>query len=323
MLADYTKRVLQAYEKKRAAGALSPRLTHPTPAKLKAECMAIYNVEYQRKDERMFSVFFGQAGDEGARLKAIKRCETDRFKPLVKFLRKKTRDTDDKNIELLAWLIGFEPRPYELGKNYDAETAITEMGQTGKGDAEGAAQPERPVYNEATPVSAGTGKEQDGPDKDSMPVFQPGGSSYPEKNNASRAAISLKIRDLLIAGALLVFAGIFIYRAGKDHGAAGSLESALPAQEACMYWAGDHYQQVSCSRKMGDVLVIALDTVRLRHFRKITRPDTITSGVKDGIWYVKVNGAIEFYTSDGHHPVDRHLRLKPLTDYIIKKYIHP
>lgn len=311
MFADYTKRVLQVYEKKRAAGVLSPRLIHPTPAKLKEECMANCAGAYERKDERMFSVFFGQAGDENIRLKAVKRCGTDRFKPLVKFLRKETRDTDDKNIELLAWLISFEPRPYELGRNYDPETTMTEMEQAEGGDEDGTVRPGQPVYSGATPGSAGTGKAEAERNEDKAAVL-PGPAGGP-----------FKIREVLIAVVLLGLAGIFIYRAGKDNGAARSLGRALPGQEACMYWAGDRYQRVSCSQKMEDVLVIALDTAKLRHFRKITRPDTITSNIKDRVWYVKINGAIEFYTSGGYHPLDRHLRLKPLTDYIIRKYIHP
>jgi hypothetical protein len=90
-----------------------------------------------------------------------------------------------------------------------------------------------------------------------------------------------------------------------------------------MYWAGDHYEQVSCNQKLGDTMVIALDTFKLRHFKKITRPDTITGYSLGRVWYIKMDGRVEFYTADGHHPIQQQRRLKPLSDYIIFKYIRP
>ena len=90
-----------------------------------------------------------------------------------------------------------------------------------------------------------------------------------------------------------------------------------------MYCAGDHYEQVPCKKKFGDTLVIALDPEKLSTFRKITRPDTITKKSLGNIYYVKFNGDREYFTADGRHPVDRKLHLKPITDYIIDRYIEP
>ncbi len=90
-----------------------------------------------------------------------------------------------------------------------------------------------------------------------------------------------------------------------------------------MFWAGDHYQQTSCSQHFTDTLIIALDSEKLMHFRKITQPDTITEKSKGLVWYVRYNGSLEFYTSGGFHPIDPRLRLKPITEYMIRKYIHP
>jgi hypothetical protein len=49
---------------------------------------------------------------------SIRKFDTDKFKPLGNFIKRNTADTEDKNVELLAWLIGYEPRPYEYGKSY-------------------------------------------------------------------------------------------------------------------------------------------------------------------------------------------------------------
>jgi hypothetical protein len=94
-----------------------------------------------------------------------------------------------------------------------------------------------------------------------------------------------------------------------------------PASGNCMYWHEDHYEPVSCNQKIPHARVIALDTVKLKNFRKITRPDTLTYEAMGKVWYCKINGKLEFYTSDGEHPVVFGRELKAITIYIIDKYI--
>ncbi len=89
-----------------------------------------------------------------------------------------------------------------------------------------------------------------------------------------------------------------------------------------MFWDEDHYQPISC-KQHGDTLVVALDSNKLVHFRKITQPDTITTNAIGTIWYVKYRKGYEFYTADGYHPIDPQLRLRPITEYIIRNHIHP
>jgi hypothetical protein len=89
-----------------------------------------------------------------------------------------------------------------------------------------------------------------------------------------------------------------------------------------MFWADDHYQPISCNQKVDNVQVIALDSVNLYHFKKITLPDTITLNAIGFVWYAKYRGTIEFYTDSGFHPIDPGLRLKRITAYMIRKYIH-
>lgn len=90
-----------------------------------------------------------------------------------------------------------------------------------------------------------------------------------------------------------------------------------------MYWAKDHFQPIPCNQPVPNTLVVALDTVRVKNFKKITRPDTITNRAKGNVWYSKIDNEIEFFTTGGEHPVVIGRRLKPISDYIIDKYIHP
>ena len=89
-----------------------------------------------------------------------------------------------------------------------------------------------------------------------------------------------------------------------------------------MYWTGVQYQKISCNEKKTNSLIIALDPVKLKNLKKITQIDTISRKSIGIVHYVKLSREkIEFYTSDGFHPIDLELRLKPMTPYIYEKYI--
>jgi hypothetical protein len=91
--------------------------------------------------------------------------------------------------------------------------------------------------------------------------------------------------------------------------------------ERYMYWHGDHYETITCSQNPGKNVLIPFDSFKLDGFKKITNPETITLKAKGHVWYAKLKGEIEFYTSGGPHPVEQQLKLKPISNYIIKKYI--
>src|SRR5882724_7477973 len=76
MFADYESLIVLDYQKKIAANNAFPlSLIQPTPARLKAECLAVCNKRFERKDERTLRAFFGEGGDKGASLQAINRCD--------------------------------------------------------------------------------------------------------------------------------------------------------------------------------------------------------------------------------------------------------
>lgn len=95
----------------------------------------------------------------------------------------------------------------------------------------------------------------------------------------------------------------------------------LTGHEKCMYWKEDHYEPVSCSQKIDGALIVALDSSRLTNFRKITRWDTITKKDIGKVWYIKHNNRLEYFTDSGAYPLDIKFRVRPITDYIIDKYI--
>ncbi|WP_142683501.1 hypothetical protein [Chitinophaga polysaccharea] len=296
MYPDYQSLVLKDYQEKKAGNALSLRLRSPTPAQIRDECIAVCEERYQAKDEQVLRTFFGKRDDVAGYILAIRKHDTDRFKPLVNYLRGQVASTDQKNTELLAWLINFEPRPFQLGKKYDAAGAGPELTEEEKEEEE---------------QEAVTGKvDKSGTNVGVMKMFE----HVPEK-----AKPGSKNRVIIILAFLIIFIGSGSYWLLNRKPS----KIVLTGKESCMYWAGDHYEPVSCNQKFKDTLVVALDSVMLHRFKKITKPDTITGRAKGYVWYVKVDEGIEFYTSDGYHPIYHQKRLRPLTDYIIYKYVRP
>lgn len=317
MFIDYQSLVFEDYQKKKAENSVSPRLINPTPAKIKEECMAVCEERYRNKDEETLRIFFGKRENVAAYIQAIKKHDTDKFKPLVNYLRGQVLNTEEKNVELLAWLINFEPRPFKLGGVYNSTGPKQEVGEPEVRQQEVGEQ-EEPEAEEGmyTAEAIEAVNEPETVEVINDPNETPGiplTLSQIPKNPASR----LKIRSIIILSLTLISlsAGGYWLLIRKP-------PKPLTGKEKCMYWAGDHYQQVSCNQNLGDTLVVALDTVKLRDFKKITAPDTLTGYSKGSVWYVKIDEKIEFYTSDGYHPIYHQKRLKPLTDYILYKYVH-
>jgi hypothetical protein len=88
----------------------------------------------------------------------------------------------------------------------------------------------------------------------------------------------------------------------------------------CMYWDGIEYKITSCDDKNPKHKLIPADTVRLKYFKKITRPDTLT--VDNGLgssWYTKCNNEVEFFTMDGVNP-NNGKSLKDASAHMLMKY---
>lgn len=124
MLEDYKKVVISDYHDKKEKGLLSLNLTHPTPAKLRNESLVALRSRTKKEDEAFIKDFFnfGTKSDDYSR--SIERFDADKLRPLVKFLKGLIEDTDPRNLELLAWLIDFEPRPYKFRADYIADIKL-------------------------------------------------------------------------------------------------------------------------------------------------------------------------------------------------------
>lgn len=280
---DYRSKVLLKYKTARQAKNLPPFLMQPTPANLRSECVHVCQERFDKKDQEILRTFFGPQDNQRAYIRAIGEFDVNKFRPLLNFITERTVDTELKNIELLAWLVDFKPRPFD--SSYKEPANEPTAGNNEKAAAGGTESPNIDTkINESVVVKDG------------------------EANLQGEQQKSIDKRYVLISGIALFFIAAIIYLLLK-----------WPLEPGCMYWNGDHYETVACDQQVDNALVIAADSSRVKYFKKITRPDTVTLKSIGHVWYSKINNKIEFFTASGYHPIYPYY-LKPITKYIIEKY---
>jgi hypothetical protein len=306
MFSDYKVEVVEYYKKMRDDGSLSLNLLSPTPAKLKNECLIVFQSGTTKSDIAILRQFFGHRENETDYARAIKTIETDKFRPLVNFLKEQTSDTDDKNIELLSWLINYSPRPYKYGIE-DAKDMLA----INKIEEETIAEVYDLDQQDKITIIGGTGLSRQkesilGPPIIGSNTESPVTHWYQKKNN------------MLYGIALVVFALLLSFKIYLEP---NSLFGFKVKESSCMYWATDHYVSADCDEKAPNVNIVVLNTDELKHFKKITRPDTLKLTHINKVWYSKINKVVEFYTAPGHHPEHPDKQLKPLSKYMFLKYV--
>lgn len=115
---DYIEAVLNEYHNMVISNRVSLNLCPLTPGNVKRECKAVCTERFRKVDERLLSAVFGYAENVKGYLQAIEGCDIDKFRPMINFVEGRSKDTDAKNIELLAWLIDFKDRPFNSTGKY-------------------------------------------------------------------------------------------------------------------------------------------------------------------------------------------------------------
>ena len=254
MFEEYKKRILLHCDALRSKGMLSGNISLPTPGKLREECGTVYSSrQLTDSDKQVLRDFFGPSDSTKDFKVTIAGFDIDKFRPLNYYLKDPRIETDAKNIELLAWLTDFQPRPFNK-ENFSETTGCI---------------------------------------------------------NAFIILLKKWIKKYQKESALvLIGLGLVTFLLMK-----------IFSVKQCMYWAGDHYEAIDCNRQIFGVQSIALDTMKLNHFKKITKPDTMTIYSIGKVWYIKGEGPKpECFTADGMHHLYPGRDLKPLTLTILRRY---
>lgn len=123
--------------------------------------------------------------------------------------------------------------------------------------------------------------------------------------------LSKKINYALLA--ILIFLGL-------GYG----VRSAFFPDKNCMVWVKNHYEAVNYDSVKDSTEVMVLNQEMLDDFKKVAVCDTTTffKNKEPLFWYAKVptKNEVECFTQPGLHP-ETGKTLKPITQYIIDKYI--
>ncbi|WP_316804731.1 hypothetical protein [Pedobacter nototheniae] len=338
MADTYTKQVFDYYQKRKEEDSLSIHLAEPTPGNLRDECLIVYEEKGMIKDTPALRSFFGTVDQAEDYIQKIRKFDIDKFRPLVNFLVGATGNTKDKNLKLIAWLIDFESRdrmpvdkPEKLKlTNEDAPLKPPLVMPTHSTGSDADNKGGQSIIEEEIPrgetidaddvgseTSGGGGvsNSENGGQESALNTLIPGGINEQVGN------IPVSIPKFIIACGFVVisFVGICIIQFWGDQ-TKRSINPILASQK-CMYWAGNHYEQMECDQKGIVVSKIPLNKQVFDNFEKIMIPDTLTSNSLGKVWYSKQNNKVDFYTDSAAHPTDDNRRLLPLTQYMLDKYV--
>lgn len=76
----------------------------------------------KKSDEQVVRTFLG-IGDQAKLIPSLENMRLDRFRALINFLEQSTKTTDTRNLNLLAILLDFEPRPFNKFNKEDSAEA--------------------------------------------------------------------------------------------------------------------------------------------------------------------------------------------------------
>lgn len=115
---EYKKAIREHYEIIKAE-RFSGSLNNPSPAQIRAICFAICDKGLSKIDEETFKFFFETKENEPLK-KAIENFNIDKFRPIIKFLKKGSDTENSVRVEMAAIIVGFEIRPYSKYLNADS-----------------------------------------------------------------------------------------------------------------------------------------------------------------------------------------------------------
>lgn len=310
ILKDYQLSVLETYRRRVKAKAVSSNLLNPTPASLRNECVIVCRERLTKEDEQIFRDFFGQnCNSLKDRIGVIEKTPPNNFKPLQYFIQEKTQLPAIKIVNLLAWLIDYGQRPFDSDRPL---AELPPLAETGEIEEEVPAELVKEACEEEVLVTEA--KEISGLE---VAAFLRRENLAEEEKAEETIVVAIpekkpRIRRMVMVGVSVILLSALFYLGYNASGMRG-----------CMYWAGDHFERVPCNQKGENISLVELDEEKLAHFKKINRKDTITHQSIGWVWYDKRNNedSVECFTAAGFNPAHSDRRLRPITDYIINRYI--
>jgi hypothetical protein len=309
----YSEEILKKHEEKGV-------LLEPTRTDIKDKCIVRFLEGTHVKDEEFLRLFFKVNREEDL-LKIIESTDPEKFRTVQNFLLRNTGSTSRKNLNLIAWLIDFQPRPY----------AVYRMQEIQKNKDDGNCEEIQPAKKEEkvnATVNSGTttvnkpltSTKENVPKTDEL---SPEIDIYSEKR--------IWITTSIIAFCVFLFYGVHYFitqeKTTNKEKFQKEINSTNTSQQ-CMAWNGETYEITDCTyseHPQYGTKVIVYDSLIQKNLKKVevsikTRffaTDTETPL----IWYYKVrSNTYEYFTAKATHPIYGD-SLHKITRYHIDHYI--
>ncbi|WP_028298947.1 hypothetical protein [Olivibacter sitiensis] len=301
-------------------------LEQPSPGDLKRFFLSLLAEGLSKEDTETLTKFFNPINQYPDLETGIKRYELDKLKPLRKFIIGETEQPREIIVKLLAILIDFKPRPYSKWKE---ECQIIpkendELNQSKqKSDVsssivfitiEDEPLDAQKMQNRETEIRERDNTTETKAKIDGQAVDQ---SATVNITNTKKTLPNiyieiLKSRYRIIItyslGILVACSGLFFYFQKSNKG--------------CMIWTGYQYERTSCDKQSGKPPIVTYNDSLYKQMTRIEDPNTLTKNDIGSTWYAIIQkDSLEFYTSPGYHPLNPNKKLKPLTEYILNKYV--
>lgn len=268
---DYIHAIRNQYEVAKLE-TYSSFLINPSPAQLRNLCLLQFENKLSKSDESVFMLFF-ETSDALTLRKRITTFDVEKFRAVGNFLRGKSEKTNAVSLNLIAILIGFEPRPFAKFIQNERETPLPSK-----------------MEEEKTVII-------------SKPMER--------IKEVSNSTISMKKIINFVAFGVVLFLVCYV------------VKDVLFPEKMCMQWQIDHYDLVDCSIS-GITSVNKIEPIDPS--KKILRKVQVTKKTpffRDGkaiVYYCKCDSKLDYFNASGFHP-ENGKALKPITNYIIDKYV--
>ncbi|WP_291151823.1 hypothetical protein [Flavobacterium sp. UBA7680] len=288
---DYRNAIKAKYEIEKS-GDFHGFLENPSPAQLREFCLLKFDNGLNKIDEAIFRIYFKVNETENLR-EAIYNYHIPKFKSVQSFLIEENKKTNIQNLNLIAVLVDFNPRPYNKFSKGDSTDHTNDIKTEDSNALE--------VNKEIDTLK----------NRDTLFVRNPIGVPIDKPKSSLKKKVAIGICTI-----------VFVFSVGYT-----TKQFILPAKE-CMQWQNDHYELVDCNSEINSLYseaTIEPKDEKVLDLKKIEVCDTTTffRGEKAVVWYCKINAdELEYFNGigDGHHPIlDK--ALHPITKHMIEKYV--
>ena len=321
---EYHIAVLAYYNEQKDKADFPQLLRNPTTARIKRLCLKIYDsARYDPKDNDILSEFFNVDKIDTNFREILSGVRVGVFRALLNHINEETTTTNERNADLLAWLIDFQPRPSFVYYRHlrDGTFSAERTSEGNSGQATDVIiendQPPNTNLEDNGDNKEGTSTQETGTPESDLGEVGNDGRDIGNSDDEIKSPFPIKKSIIVGVIAILVAGGSTLFWKGYNI----QIAKINDPNAKCMYWNDDHYERIACNETADGASVIKKDEKKLANFKRIMIPDTLTKCALGKVWYTKINGKHQFFTDSGTHPVDTLRGLSPLTPYILYRYI--